>query len=114
MTLFSRHCIESLRNSNDRKYGHFDLKTSSLPEPLFLLVVDSLASSREKYILKLLIFAITSATKSKSNNTLKKEGGNEKLKPKQEQRVKNRKTSGHIRRRDSLGRFTKIYYLPLI
>ena len=61
-----------------------------------MLVVDSLASSREKDVLKLLIFAFTSATRSKSNNTLKNEGGNEKLKPKQEQRVKNRKTSGHV------------------
>ena len=51
---------------------------------------------------KLLVFAFTSATKSKSNDTLKNEDGNEKLIPKQEQRVKNRKNSGHIRRRDSL------------
>ena len=47
---------------------------TSLPETLFLLVVDSLASSREKYVLRLLIFAFTSATKSKSNNILKKWG----------------------------------------
>ena len=65
-------------------------------------MVDSLASSLEKYVLKLLIFAFKSATKSKSNNILKNEGGNEKLKPKQKQRIKHGKTNGHMRRRDSL------------
>ena len=58
-------------------------------------MVDSLASFLEKCILKLLTFAFTFATKSKSNNTLKNEGGNEKRKPEQEQRVKNRKSREH-------------------
>ena len=53
-------------------------------------------------------FAFTFATKSKSNNTLKNEGGNEKRKPEQEQSTKNQKTREHTRHQDSLWCFPKL------
>ena len=56
--------ITSLRNSSDLKCGHFDWYTSSDPAPLFLANF-SLASSREQYPRRLLILALTSASKIK-------------------------------------------------